>query len=484
LKDKVVKGAFWVFGIKIIGYIFSFVRITILGRLLLPSDFGIMGIALLTISIFETFTQVGFRQALIQKKEGIEKYLDSAWTFLIIRGFFIYLLIFFFSYFSSSFFKTPEANAIIKVFGLSIIISSFTNIGVVYFQKEFEFNKQFFYEFLGSIMDFIISITFVIVLRNVWALVIGALAGHLTRCIVSFIIIPYKPKFNFNIDEIKELWDFGRWATLSNILIFFSTQGDDIFVGRFLGSFSLGLYQMAYRISNMPATEITHVISSVSFPAYSKLQDENERLRNAYLKIYQMTSFFSFLLAGLIFTLSDDFIRLFLTSKWEPAIPSIKILSIEGLLRSIAATTGPIFYAIKKPKMETFLQFIRFLILIIFIYPLTSRYGISGTSFCVLLSVLVSTIGFIIMCRRLINFNLNTLLRISFFSFICAFFMPFLYNFIKKFTGINVFYLEFFILAFLIVIIYSFIFILFSRFMYINQIKLIKEVCNEFFKKT
>ncbi len=482
MKDKVIKGVFWVFAIKIFSYIFSFLRITILARILLPSDFGLIGIALLTLSIIETFTQVGFKQALIQKKENVEDYLDSAWSFLLLRGIFLFFIIYFFSFFSSYFFKSPQAINIIRVMGLSVIISGFTNIGVIYFQKEFEFRKQFYYELLGTIIDFIVSITLVFLLKNVWALVFGSLSGNLTRCIVSFFIIPYKPKFTIHLGKIKELWDFGRWATISNILIFFSTQGDDIFVGRFLGTTFLGLYQMAYRLSNMPATEITHTISSVAFPAYSKLQDNLERLRNAYLKIFQMTSFFSFYLAGIIFILSDDFISLFLTSKWIPAIPAIKILSIEGLLRSIAATTGPIFYAIKKPKMETFWQFIRLLIIVIFIYPFTARYKIAGTSFVVLLSVLVSTIGFVIICKRLIDFDMRKITLITIFSLLSMLLMISSYYFIVKILRFEVSYIQFFIIAVIITIIYMTFFILFSRFMYINQIKLIKEVIGGFFK--
>lgn len=482
MKDKVIKGLFWIFSIKIIGYIFSFLRLIILARILLPSDFGLVGIGLLTLSIIDTFTQVGFRQALIQKKEDIKKYLDTVWTFLILRSIFLYFIIYFFSYFSSYFFKTKDAIQVIRIMGLSVIISGFTNSGVILFQKELEFKKQFFYEFIGIFMDFSVALILVFILKNFWALIFSALAGHLTRCLMSFVIIQYKPRFSFDFNKVKELWNFGRWATISNILIFFSTQGDDIFVGRFLGTTFLGLYQMAYRFSNMPATEITHTISTVTFPAYSKLQDDIERLKSAYLKIFQMTCFLSFYLAGTIFTLSDDFITLFLTSKWRPAIQAIKILSIEGLMRSIAATTGPVFYAVNKPKSETFWQFIRFLVMIILIYPFTSKYGIVGTSFVVLLSVLVSTIGFIIICKNLINFDGFRLFKIAFFSTISTVFIYLSYSLFSIFK-INISYIQFFIILFFSSFLYFIVFNFFSRYMQTNQIKLIKEVINEIIKR-
>ncbi len=156
----------------------------------------------------------------------------------------------------------------------------------------------------------------------------------------------------------------------------------------------LGFYQMAYRISNMPATEITHVISQVTFPAYSKLQDNVPKLREAYLKTLQLTALLSFPIAGLIFILAPDFTKIFLGEKWMPMVPAMQILALEGLLRSIAATTGPIFQSVGKPEIETKWQIVRLFLIVILIYPCTIKWGIVGTSMIVFLSIFVSIFGF------------------------------------------------------------------------------------------
>jgi len=159
----------------------------------------------------------------------------------------------------------------------------------------------------------------------------------------------------------------------------------------------LGFYQLAYRISNMPATEITHVISQVTFPVYSKLQDNLPKLREAYLKVLQVTAFLSFPIAGLIFVLAPDFTTIFLGEKWMPMVPAMQALVFAGLVRSIAATTGHTFYAVGKPEIETRWQVVRLIVLAASIYPLTLQWGILGASVAVCLSTLVSTIGFIFM---------------------------------------------------------------------------------------
>ncbi len=393
LSQKVVKGGFWVFFLRIINRGFGLIRLIILARILSPNDFGLMGIALLTMATIETFTQTGFQVALIQKKEDIESYLDSAWTVLLLRGFILFIILYFIAPYVAIFFNAPEAKPIIRVIGFSVLFQAFTNIGVTYFKKELEFNKEFIYQLSGTLADFIVAVTAVLILKNVWALVFGLLAGNTARLIASYFIHPYRPHLDFNLGKAKELFGFGRWILGSSILLFLFSQGDDIFVGKLLGVTMLGFYQIAYRISNAPATEITHVISQVTFPAYSKLQDNLPGLREGYLKTLQLTALTSIPLAGGIFILAPEFTTIFLGDKWLPMVPAMQALVLLGLARSMASTTIPVLYAVGKPEIDTRWAIIRLVILATLIYPLTMHWGILGTSIAVFLSYLVSLNG-------------------------------------------------------------------------------------------
>jgi O-antigen/teichoic acid export membrane protein len=167
-------------------------------------------------------------------------------------------------------------------------------------------------------------------------------------------------------------------------LVFLITQGDDIFVGKLLGVTALGFYQLAYRISNMPATEITHVISQVTFPAYSKLQGDISKLKEAYLKVLRITTLLSFPIAGIIFVLAADFTNLLLGGKWMPIVPAMQVLVFWGLIRSIGATTGPLMYATGQPEILTRYLIFQLIVLVISVYPFTVYWGIFGTSCAVL----------------------------------------------------------------------------------------------------
>ena len=401
LSKKVVRGGMWVFGLRIINRGLGFIRTIILARLLAPEDFGLLGIAMLAIATLETFSQTGFQAALIQKKENVESYLDTAWTVSAIRGMLLFLILFLSAPVIAKFFNSPQATLVIKVIAVSTFLSGFRNIGILFFQKEMEFNKQFFYELSATLVDITIAITLAFILRNVWALVWGGLAANFVRLFMSYILHPYHPRIRFEKEKFKDLFGFGRWVLGSSILGFLITQGDDIFVGKMLGVTALGLYQMAYLISNLPATEITHIVSQVTFPAYSKLQNDVKRLREAYLDVLQLTAFISIPLAGGIFVLAPEFTRIFLGEKWMPMVPAIQVLVLAGFVRSIAATTGPIFHGVDRPSVDTTWQVIRLIVLVALIYPLTMRWGILGASISVLFSILISTLGFSFMVIKI-----------------------------------------------------------------------------------
>lgn len=188
---------------------------------------------------------------------------------------------------------------------------------------------------------------------------------------------------------------FGKWLLLSGILVFLVNQGDDIFVGKMLGVASLGFYQMAFFISNMPSTEITNMVAHVTYPAYSRINADIDRIASSYQKVLLLTMTLSMPLAGAIYILSEDFIRLYMGQKWLPAVEPIHILVFAGLIRSAAATTGPIFKSMGKPHKDAFWQTIRLAVLAVLIYPFALTWGIEGVCAAVLVSIGISTFGFL-----------------------------------------------------------------------------------------
>jgi O-antigen/teichoic acid export membrane protein len=301
-----------------------------------------------------------------------------------------------------------------------MLLDGISNIGIIYFRKELEFHKQFLYRASGSLANFVVAITAALILKNVWALVLGLIADNVVRFIVSYTIHSYRPRFSCNAEKLRELFGFGKWIFGASILFFLITQGDDIFVGKLLGVTALGFYQLAYRISNMPVIEIAYVMAQVMFPAYSKIQDELPRLREAFLKTLQLTSFLSFPTAGLIFVLAQDFTKIFLGEKWMLMVPTMQMLCMYGLTKSFGATAEPLFRGVGKPKIITKLSFLQLIILILIIYPLTKGLGILGTAISVVIPNFIAQVIASQYVFKIIQCDVFRFLRLLLFPLIAS----------------------------------------------------------------
>jgi O-antigen/teichoic acid export membrane protein len=270
----------------------------------------------------------------------------------------------------------------------------------MYFRKELQFNKQFIHDFSGKLADVVVSIVAALIMRSVWALAIALLAGNMTRLATSYMLHPYRPRLSREVDKIRELFGFGKWILGSSTIALLLSQGDKALIGRLFGATMLGFYQIAFRLSNLPAIELTMIIQHVTIPAYSKLQEAMQKIKEAYLRVLQVTAFAAAPLAGAILLMAPDITRTFLGEKWMPAVPAMRILAVGGALSAIIATAGPVFVAVGKPRLMTKYQFLQLCVLGVLIYPLTSYWGILGASWAVVAAALIATVLFL---RRLVR---------------------------------------------------------------------------------
>ena len=460
LYKRTVKGGLWVFALRGFTQLLSFARYIILANILTLADIGLLGIAMLMMQTLSTFSQTGFQAALIQKRGNVHSYLDTAWTIGLFRAVILYAVL----YWAASFaelpiFKVPPekvflAISIIRVLGISFLFTALSNIGVVYFRKDLKFNRHFFLQITANLIDVVVTIFIVLVYKTIWALVIGKLTGDSVRFLLSYVFHPYRPRIRLDFDKAGELWRFGKWVFGGSIVEFLTRQGDDFFVWGYLGVPALALYQMAYKFSNIPATEITGVISQVTFPAYAKVQDNLSRLKDAYLKILQQTVFLSALVSGLIFVLAGDFVRLFLKEEWLPIIPALQILTVFGFICSIGATQGPVFQAVGQPKISLKIRLLRLALMAITIYPLTKQWGISGTALSITLpTIAIQPLG-LYMTARIIRCGIRDILRQIILPIGAALVMMFVVSMLNHFVICKTTFLFFFLSGFIGVCVY------------------------------
>jgi O-antigen/teichoic acid export membrane protein len=372
------------FGFRSVERILGLLQLVVVARVLSPNDFGVVAIAMLAMAALDAFSQTGFDVALIQKKEDIGTYLDTAWSVQVLRGLATSSIMFISAPWVASFFRSPESTMIVRALALVPLLRGFSNIGVIYFQKDLELRRTVAYEIAGTLTNTIVAVAVAVVWRSVWALAAGLVAAHVARCIASFRLHPYRPRFRIDWAKAREVFRFGRWIMANYAVGFVMLNGDNAVLGKLLGTTSLGLYQVAFKFANITTTEITRILSRVTLPAFAKLQDDRERLRPAFLKSLDLVIFVATpVSAGIIF-LGPDFVRIFLGERWLPMVTGLRILAVAGLIRSIVATGSSLYLAVNRPSLDFLTTFVSMAAMAIAVFPATIRWGLVGTSIAVL----------------------------------------------------------------------------------------------------
>ncbi|MBD3349286.1 MAG: oligosaccharide flippase family protein [Candidatus Eisenbacteria bacterium] len=413
LHDRVVRGGFWVLALRVVERLVWLVRMTVLARMLSPEDFGRFGIALLALWLVDYLSRTGFQEALVWEDGHISPYLDTAWTVQALRGVALAAILYAAAPAVAAFFREPSASPLVAAVGINAALLGFTNIGVVRFQKNLRFGLQFAYRMSGTLADLVVSFVAAVMLKNAWALVLGLLSGNFVRLVVSHIVAP-RVRFRIDRERMRKLVGFGRWVWGSEVLRYVLTQGDDILVGRVLGTEPLAFYRMGYIYGSAPATEVTHVISGVAFPAYSKLQHEPERLARAFRRTLRLNMFLAAPLSAGIIVLGPVFVRVFLgtpeSNQWLPMIVPLQLLTAYGFLRAVGATAGPVFHGVGRPEILTRLTMLHLATLAVVIYPFTTRWGIEGASIAVLLAGCVNVPIVIYAVTRVVGLRVRSYL--------------------------------------------------------------------------
>lgn len=387
--SRALKGISWMGILRASTRGISFLRIAVLARILSPSQFGVFGVASLILAFLETLTETGINIFLIQEKGDIKKYLSSAWIVSIIRGCLIALVLILSAPIVVNFFHSQESYPVIILIAFVPFIRGFINPGIIKIQKEIEFQKEFYLRLILFIVDAIVAIAVAFITRSAESFAYGLIASAIVEVTLSFIFFKPFPRLSFELEKIKLIIKRGWWVTLTGIFSYFADNGDNILVGKLMGTTSLGIYQAAYKISTLPISEITETVSKVVFPVYSKFSEDRERLLRAFSKVTGASSVVSFILGFLIFVFAEQLILLILGDRWMEAVPVVKVLAFYGVLRTVSGSFTPMFMSLKKQNYVAMMTFVRVTALLILIIPLIDIFGLMGAAYAAIISILV-----------------------------------------------------------------------------------------------
>lgn len=331
---------------------------TILARLLSPDDFGTLAMVTVFTNFAMIFSEMGVSSALIQKQDTHDRHYHSAFWLNIIIGIGLTLIFMAASPLIAWFYKKPELNPILRVVALNFLFSSFTIIQQTILTKEMDFKSLAIRDVVAVIFAGIIGIALAYHGFGVWSLVYQLLSFTMINAILLWFLSPWRPRLQFAIRDIKDIFHFSSQLTGFNILNYFSRNIDQLLIGKFLGVQALGYYSMAYKIMLYPLQNISSVISKVMFPAFSKIQDDLAKVRTSYLKMIKAISLVTFPLMAWLFGVAPELVEVFLGEKWMPIVILIRIFCFCGAIQSVGTMLGSVLLAQGKTALQLKLQVI------------------------------------------------------------------------------------------------------------------------------
>ena len=320
----------------------------ILARLLEPSDFGVVAMAMLVVGFVDMWVAFGLDVALIQNQAATREHYDTVWTLMILQSAFIATTIAVLAPLAATYFGEPRVSAVLWVVAGAILAGGFGNVGVVEFRKRFEFHKEFVVAIVGKVIGFVVTITSAFALRSYWALVLGIVAGYVSGVVVGYLLHPFRPRLS--LARVSELWGFSQWMLVNSFAVYADQKAPELIVGRQFGADALGLYTVAGDVAQLPTTELAQPVNRALFPAFAKLNQDPERANSGLVQAVQAIVMVT-LPAGVGLALvAEPLTVVMLGEKWADAAPVLVLLALAGSVRIVSSASGSFMIALGRVK--------------------------------------------------------------------------------------------------------------------------------------
>ncbi len=332
LKEQATKGVIWSAIERFSVQGVQFVLTLIIARLVAPSEYGLIAMLSIFMAIAQTFIDSGFSNALIQKKDRTEVDFSTVFYFNIAIAVIVYLMLFFASPYIARFYHEPLLAVVAKWTGLSLIVSGLTIVQRAKLTIALDFKTQAKASLSSVVVGGVVGVTMAYYGYGVWALVAQTLTQGSVNSLLVWIFAKWHPSLVFSVESFKRLFSFGSKLLIGGLLHTIYMNMYSLVIGRQYSAADVGYYNRASAFVSFPSTNIVAILTRATYPLLCQLQDDDDRLVDAYNKSLRMACYIiAPLLIGLA-VLAKPFISIILTDEWLPAAYLLSILSVAYLL--------------------------------------------------------------------------------------------------------------------------------------------------------
>lgn len=377
LKKETVKGVAWSGIDKIANGGILFIANIVLARLLSPKDFGLLAIISIFVQISQTFIDSGFTNALIQKKDRSQTDYSTVFFFNLAISIGFYIILFFCAPLIAYFFENDKLTYLTRVVGLNLIIGALVSVHKTRLTIELRFKIQAVISLVSSIISVVIAIWMAYHGYGVWSLVAMSIVSITLQVLLIYVLIKWKPSILFSKTSFKTLFSYSSKLLGASLIHLIYRNLYPIVIGKRFSPLQLGYFNRADLFAMYPSSTITSIVTRVAFPIFSRIQDDNNKLKNAYSKYITFSSLLIFpMMTGLI-VLAKPITIVLLTDKWLPMVPMLQVLCIDWMTDHLCQINLNVLFVKGRSDLAFKLEILKKSIAILILF-ISLHWGIIG----------------------------------------------------------------------------------------------------------
>ena len=377
----------------------------VLARILTPEEFGVVGVGMAVIAFLRIFSEIGVGPALVQKEDVTLIDIKTANTLSLIFGVVLAGLLYAQSGHLAAFFDMPQLATVLQAMAFMLPLVSYSVVGQSLLQRNFEFKKVSGITFISYLIAYgFVSIYMALHGYGLWSLIAAYWVQSISFFVLTVILCRDTLKLGFNLPSAKGMLNYGTGHSMARLCNYAAGQGDNLIIGKILGSGSVGLYGRAYQIMSMPAILFGSVIDKVFFPLMAKLRNNRQDLEKLYLSSIYFSLLIFIYLSGYVFIFSEQITYLLFGSGWSDVAGLIEIMAIGLYFRVGYKFSDCLTLAMGNIYARASIQFLYALAVLSFVL-IGSHWGLKGAATGVVSALILNYLMMTSMAWRILHFK-------------------------------------------------------------------------------
>lgn len=399
----------------------NFVVSTVLARLLMPEDFGLLGMAMVFAGLTDAFVDFGFGNAIIQKQKTNLIQLSTVFWINMLMALILTAIMFLTSPWVALYFEMPDLKSITQLMSLTFIIKGLTSLQSALFRKELNYKIPFYIEIIGGVISGVLGIYWAYIGYGVYSLIYSQISGWIISTLLIWHFSKWKPSFVFNLNTISELWGFGYKYSLSIFIDSAFSKMDTIIIGKMFSATVLGLFYKAQSLNNLIIQLAFSSFGNVLFPSLSKLAYDKEKLKDVMTRILHIVCFTTFLFSGLMFINAKSIIIILFTDRWIGSIDIFRLLAVFSFIYTLPTILTTPILSIGKSGDTLKIEIIKKALYLLAI-PSAIYLGLYAYISSVILAAIVGILVNLYLVKKYLNYQIWDFVKL--FS---KYFIPFMF---------------------------------------------------------